>query len=65
MQRGAWIHQADMLEAKFHLYELVLTALERFLTATRAQPKEPPSPSAAASEAPKDAVMRFAFFFQV
>jgi hypothetical protein len=67
LQRGAWVHQADMLEAKFCLSELVLAALERFLSASRtaAQSKEPPSPSAAASEGHKDAVMRFALFLQV
>jgi hypothetical protein len=56
-----------MLEAKFRLSGLVLAALERFLAASRtaAQPREPPSPSVAASEGHKDAVMRFALFLQV
>jgi hypothetical protein len=56
-----------MLEAKFRLSELVLAALERFVSASRtaAQSTEPPSPSAAASEGHKDAVMRFALFLQV
>ena len=56
-----------MLEAKFRLSELVLAALERFLAASRtaAQPREPASPSAAASEGHKDAVMRFALFLRV
>ena len=67
MQRGAWVHQADMLEAKFRLSELVLAALERFLSASRtaAQSREPSSPTAAASDGHKDAVMRFALFLQV
>ncbi len=53
MQNGAWVHQADMLETKHQLSELVLAALERYLASARAMrpAAEPGSPSVAPGNA--------------
>lgn len=67
LQHGAWVHQADMLEAKFHLSELVLAALERYLAVARGADAAGNSAAsaAAAGAAHAAAVQRFVDFLQV